>query len=191
MPPATASATWSAFEDRERTESLRAAEKRALEMIADGTSLKHVLDHLCSSIDVQVSPSVTTILLMDPDGKHLSVTAAPRVPGQWVSAVSPRPVTPECGLCGKAAFLKTRVIVANVATDPGWHDEYREIAIRNGIRAAWSQPILTKDNQVLGTFALFSPEPRVVIRQNCVRGHVITLQRVHNGDEDRRAAGLR
>jgi hypothetical protein len=30
-----------------------------------------------------------------------------------------------------------------------------------------------------------------VIRQNCVRGHVITLQRVHNGDEDRRAAGLR
>jgi len=30
-----------------------------------------------------------------------------------------------------------------------------------------------------------------VIRQNCVRGHVITLQRGHNGDEDRRAAGLR
>jgi len=31
----------------------------------------------------------------------------------------------------------------------------------------------------------------VVIRQNCVRDHVITLQRVRNGDEDRRAAGLR
>jgi len=30
-----------------------------------------------------------------------------------------------------------------------------------------------------------------VIRQNCVRDHVITLQRVRNGDEDRRAAGLR
>jgi hypothetical protein len=28
-------------------------------------------------------------------------------------------------------------------------------------------------------------------RQNCVRGHVVTLQRVHNGDEDRLAAGLR
>jgi hypothetical protein len=25
------------------------------------------------------------------------------------------------------------------------------------------------------------------IRQNCVRGHVITLQPVHNGNEDRRA----
>src|SRR5215471_6348354 len=31
----------------------------------------------------------------------------------------------------------------------------------------------------------------LVIRQNCVRDHVITLQRVRNGDEDLRSAGLR
>jgi formate hydrogenlyase transcriptional activator len=48
-----------------------------------------------------------------------------------------------------------------VATDPGWPDEYRELALRNGIRAAWSEPILTKDNEVLGTFALYSHESRV------------------------------
>ena len=41
-----------------------------------------------------------------------------------------------------------------------WHDEYRDLAIRNGIRAAWSQPILTNDQEVLGTFALYSSEPR-------------------------------
>src|SRR5439155_2130406 len=50
------------IEDRKQTESLRAAEKRTLEMIADGASLKDVLNHLCSCIDVQVSPSVTTVL---------------------------------------------------------------------------------------------------------------------------------
>src|SRR6516225_1771656 len=61
-------ATGTDIEDRKRTEALRAAETRALEMIADGASLKDVLDHLCSSIDAQVSPSVTTVLLMDPDG---------------------------------------------------------------------------------------------------------------------------
>ena len=59
------------IEDRKQTESLRAAEKRTLEMIADGASLKDILNHLCSSIDVQVSPSVTTVQLMDPDGKRL------------------------------------------------------------------------------------------------------------------------
>jgi formate hydrogenlyase transcriptional activator len=130
-------------------------------MVADGASLKDVLNHLCASIDVQVAPSVTTVFLMDADGKHLVLTGGPRVPGQWISAVSPRPVTHNCGLCGKAAFLKRRVIVADVATDPGWPDEYRELALNNGIRAAWSEPILTKDNEVLGTFALYSHESRV------------------------------
>ena len=153
-------ATGTDIQDRKQTETLYAAEKRTLEMIADGASLKDVLNYLCASIDVQVAPSVTTVFLMDADGKHLVLTGGPRVPGQWISAVSPRPVTHNCGLCGKAAFSKRRVIVADVATDPGWPDEYRELALSNGIRAAWSEPILTKDNEVLGTFALYSHESR-------------------------------
>lgn len=154
-------ATGTDIQDRKQTETLYAAEKRTLQMVADGASLKDVLNHLCASIDVQVAPSVTTVFLMDAGGKHLVLTGGPRVPGQWISAVSPRPVTPNCGLCGKAALSKRRVIVADVAADPGWPDEYRELALSNGIRAAWSEPILTKDNEVLGTFALYSPESRV------------------------------
>jgi formate hydrogenlyase transcriptional activator len=154
-------ATGTDIQDRKQSETLYAAEKRTLEMVADGASLRDVLNHLCASIDVQVAPSVTTVFLMDADGKHLVLTGGPRVPGQWISAVSPRPVTHNCGLCGKAAFLKRRVIVADVATDPSWPDEYRELALSNGIRAAWSEPILTKDNEVLGTFALYSHESRV------------------------------
>src|SRR6202051_105681 len=142
-------------------ESLRTAERRTLEMIADGASLKDVLTHLCDSIDVQVSPSVTSVLLMERDGKHLVLTAGPKVPAEWVCSLGPVPVAPDAGLCGTAASLKTRVIVTDVATEPNWHDEYRDLAIRNGIRAAWSEPILKKDNQVLGTFALYSSESRV------------------------------
>ena len=144
-----------------QTESLGATEKRTLEMIADGASLKEVLTHLCDSIDVQVSPSVTSVLLMEGDGKHLVLTAGSKVPAEWVCSLGPVPVAPDAGLCGTAASLKTRVIVTDVATEPNWHDEYRDLAIRNGIRAAWSEPILTKDNQVLGTFALYSSESRV------------------------------
>jgi len=43
-------------------EPLRTAEKRTLEMIAEGASLKDVLTQLCDSIDIQVSPSVTSVL---------------------------------------------------------------------------------------------------------------------------------
>ena len=57
--------------------------------------------------------------------------------------------------------MKTRVIVPDVRTEPNWPEEYRDVALSNGIRAAWSEPILTKDNQVLGTFAVYSAESRV------------------------------
>lgn len=154
-------ATGTDIEDRKQTETLRTAETRALEMIADGANLRNVLDQLCSSIDAQVAPSVTTVLLTDEEGKRLCHGGGPRVPGEWISTIVPIPVAFDAGLCGTAAFLKTRVIVPNVATETNWPDQYRDLAIRNGIRAAWSEPILNKDNEVLGTFALYSHESRI------------------------------
>src|SRR5262249_41636094 len=123
--------------------------------------LTDVLNHVCTSIDRQISPSVTSIQLMEPDGKRLWPSAGPRVPHDWARAITPLPVCPDMGLCSTAASLKTRVIVPDVATEPIWREEYRDVALKNGIRAAWSQPILTKDNQVLGTFAIYSVESRV------------------------------
>jgi formate hydrogenlyase transcriptional activator len=142
-------------------ESLLAAEKRTLEMIAGGASLKDILNNLCCSIDVAASPVISTVLLMDPDGQRLWHTAGNLVPRDWLPVISPLPISPHAGCCGAAALLKERVIVADVATDINWIDEYRDLAIKNGIRAAWSEPILTKDGEVLGTFALYSSEPRI------------------------------
>jgi formate hydrogenlyase transcriptional activator len=154
-------ATATDIEDRKRTESLLAAEMRTLQMIADGASLTDILNHVCTSVDRQISPSVTTILLMDSAGQKLWPTAGPKVPHDWTRAITPVPVAPDGGLCATAAFLKTRVIVPDVGTEPNWREEYRDVALRNGIRAAWSEPILTKENQVLGTFAVYSAESRV------------------------------
>jgi formate hydrogenlyase transcriptional activator len=144
-----------------QAESLLAAEKRTLEMIADGASLKEILDNLCHSIDVVASPVISTVLLMDADGERLWHTAGTLVPREWLPVVSPLRISPHAGCCGAAAFLKERVIVADVATDINWLDEYRDLAIKNGIRAAWSEPILTKDGEVLGTFALYSSASRI------------------------------
>src|SRR6266404_994075 len=154
-------ATATDIEDRKRTESLLSAEMRALQMIADGASLTDILNHVCASIDLQISPSVTTILLMDSAGQKLWPIAGPKVPRDWTRAIAPVPVALDGGLCATAAFLKTRVIVPDVATEPNWREDCRDLALRNGIRAAWSEPILTKENQVLGTCAVYSAEPRL------------------------------
>jgi len=64
-------ATATDIEDRKRAELLLAAEMRTLQMIADGGKSHGHLNHVCSSIDLQISPLVTTILLMDPAGQQL------------------------------------------------------------------------------------------------------------------------
>src|SRR5712692_529829 len=147
--------------ERKRTEWLYAAEMETLRMITEGVSLPNILTHVCASIDRYISPSITTILLMDPDGQRLWPAAGPKVAQEWTRAISPLLVDPNSGLCSTAAALNTRVIVPDVATEPIWLDDYRELALSLGIRAGWSQPIVTKDKQVLGTFAVYSPECRV------------------------------
>src|SRR5207245_6977277 len=70
-------------------ETLHAAEKRTMELIADGASLKDVLDELCSSIDVQVAPSDTKDLLKEADGECLWDGGGLGVPREWIAAIDP------------------------------------------------------------------------------------------------------
>src|SRR5580704_9695368 len=148
------------IEDRKRAEALLAAEKRTLEMIANGASLADILERLCETIDAQASNIKSAVMLMDADGIHLRPAAGPRFPKEWLEAITPVKIGPCVGSCGSAAFLKQRVIVSDIATDPLWAD-YRELTLRYGFRAAWSQPLLSKNQHVLGTFGMYYPEVRI------------------------------
>jgi PAS domain S-box-containing protein len=147
------------IEDRKRAEALLAAEKRTLEMIAGGACLADILERLCETIDAQTGNVKSAVMLLDADGMHLRHAAGPRVPKGWVEAISPLKIGSCVGSCGSAAFLKQRVIVSDIATDPLWA-EYRELGLSFGLRAAWFQPLLSKHQDVLGTFGMYSPEAR-------------------------------
>ncbi len=147
------------IEDRKRAESLLSAEKKTLEVIAGGAGLTEILDNLCRAIDAHAPWAMTTVLLMDPDGKRLWPTAGPRMPGGWTHAITPLPIGPRVGSCGTAAFLKETVITSDIATDPRWID-HRDLALSHGLRASWSQPLISNDHEVLGTFAVYFAEPR-------------------------------
>jgi formate hydrogenlyase transcriptional activator len=141
-------------------ESLLVAEQRTLQMIAGGASLAEVLDDLCRTIDAQAPDAISSVLLMDPDGKRLWPGAVSRVPSSFIQVIAPLTIGPRVGSCGTAAFLKERVIVSDIANDPLWAP-FRDLALSHGFRAGWSQPIVSKDKQVLGTFGLYYAEPRV------------------------------
>src|SRR6185436_10927579 len=51
--------------------SLLTAAKRTLEMIAHGASLPDILTHLCGAIDAQDPDIISSVMLLDPDGRRL------------------------------------------------------------------------------------------------------------------------
>jgi formate hydrogenlyase transcriptional activator len=141
-------------------QSLLSSEKQALEMITEGASVQEILENLCARFDAESLDFISSILLMDPDREHLRFGAGARVPKEWAQFVSPVKIGPCVGSCGTAAFLKKRVIASDISTDPLWVT-FRDVALRNGLRSAWSQPIVSNDNEVLGTFCIYSPQPRI------------------------------
>src|SRR5438876_4494419 len=142
-------------------ESLLTAVKRTLEMIAGGASLADILTNLCAAIDAQSPGIISSVLLMDPDGQRLWPAAGPRVPSDWTRAISPLMIGPDMGSCGTAAFRKERVIVTDIASDSLVPNaQLRDLALTLGLRASWSQPLLSRDNDVLGTFAMYYGAPR-------------------------------
>jgi hypothetical protein len=124
-------------------------------------SLRDVLDDLCRAIDTHAPGVISTVLLVDPDAKRLWLAAGPRFPAVLKAVISPWPIGPNRGSSGTAAFLKQRVFLSAVTTDPRFPDDYRNLAVSHGLRASWSEPLISKDAAVLGTFAMYYAEPRI------------------------------
>jgi signal transduction histidine kinase/CheY-like chemotaxis protein len=68
------------------------------------------------------------------------------------------PLGPLAGSCGTAAFTSETVIVEDIAASPLW-EQFGPLALEHGLRACWSNPILSSTRGVLGTFAIYCTEP--------------------------------
>jgi PAS domain S-box-containing protein len=144
---------------RKQGEALLAGEKRLLEMVAKGDSLPSILDSICRLVEELCSGCLCSILLLDSSGKRLWHGAGPSIPKPYAQAIDGFVIGPNVGSCGSAAYRAEQVIVSDIATDPRW-TRFRDEAVTNGLRACWSTPILSFENKVLGTFAMYYRQPR-------------------------------
>jgi PAS domain S-box-containing protein len=145
--------------ERKQAEIVIGGQKRALELIAEGAPLAPVLETLVRTIEERsVHGALASILLLDAAGLRLRHGAAPSLPESYSRAIDGLIVGAAAGSCGTAAQRRRAVIVTDVATDPLW-EGYRELALRHGLRACWSAPILSRDDRVLGTYAIYHRQP--------------------------------
>lgn len=147
--------------ERKRSEALLTGEKRLLEMIATGVPLKEILNALCLIIEEQRPGTLASVLLLNPDGVHLNVIAGPNLPAEWTQQMEKLPIGPSAGSCGTAAYRGSSVIVSDIGSDPLWDvPEHRASALKHGLRASWSSPVLSSKGKVLGTFCIYYRAPR-------------------------------
>lgn len=132
-------------------------QNRGLRLLATGAGLVAVLEALIAGAESATPGMIGSILLLE-DGA-LRHGAAPRLPIWYREAIDGTVVGPRAGSCGTAAFLRRRVVVEHIETDPLW-ESWRRLAERAKLKACWSEPIFGSDGACLGTFAMYYPEPR-------------------------------
>jgi PAS domain S-box-containing protein len=141
-------------------EAFEAGQRTLLECVAAGASLKEVLERIVLLVEEQEAGLRCSILLLDSERKVVRHGAAPSLPADYVRAIDGAPIGPNAGSCGAAAFRGERVIVEDIATHPNW-SAYKHLALPHNLRACWSSPIFSPQHEVLGTFAIYYPEPRL------------------------------
>ena len=138
-------------------ESLRQIESQAPTVPQGGDGLRTILSRYLLEVEAQSDSFIlTSILLLD--GTTLRHGAAPTLPETYCAAINGAEIGPCAGSCGTAAFRGHPVYVTDIATDPLWAN-YKDLALKHGLRACWSTPVFDDRHEVIATFAIYHPQP--------------------------------
>jgi diguanylate cyclase (GGDEF)-like protein/PAS domain S-box-containing protein len=141
--------------ERKKADALRDEQSKILEMIAMSAPLETILDCLMRLVESQLPGISGSVMLLEPDGRHLRLGAAPSLPEDYRNAIDGIRIGPTVESCGTAAYRREAVIVSDIEHDPLW-EGFVELATANGFRSCWATPIISHHGSVLGTFSMYS-----------------------------------
>jgi PAS domain S-box-containing protein len=133
--------------------------KDILEKVAKENDIIEILNFTCLGIEKIFPDMICSVLLYDEANDWLVSGAGPSLPKSYFEAVNEFPVGPSNCSCGTAAYTKELVIVSDIQNDPLWSSAAK-IAAEANLRACWSVPILSSEQKVLGTFAVYYQDIR-------------------------------
>lgn len=129
-------------------------QQKILSKIALGQSLTEVGNEICLAIEDILEGEAAKCSILSLTGKNLFHCAAPSLDPEYCDIINGVEIGDNVGSCGTAAFKGTRVIVDDISTSPLWTD-FKDIALKYGLRSCWSTPILSTESNILGTFAVY------------------------------------
>ena len=143
------------IDDRKRAEALLAGENLLLEMVATGQPLPNVLNDLCRLVEQIATDCVCRVTFREARDTACRHLGSPGLPKRFLPRTGGDATSRDSGPLGMAVALKAQVIVPDVASDERWTKAWRERSLAHGLHSCWATPILSRTNEVLGTFTLF------------------------------------
>ena len=144
--------------DRKRAEEAMQLRNQALAELIGGEALPHVLELIALSVEAEIPGWHCSILMADKAGQRLRLGAAPSLPPAYGTTVDGMPIAPGVASSGAAAATRQRVVVDNIHVHPNWVN-YRDLAEHGRFSACWSEPVIGRNGQLLGTFTAYYPSP--------------------------------
>jgi signal transduction histidine kinase len=131
-------------------------ERLVLAHLAENQLGTSALEELALGIErIAAAGTLAAVAILDEaSGGKLRHGAGPSLPVAYVKHIDGQSIGPSAGSCGTAAYQRATVITEDLSTDPLWERD-REAAIRSGLRACWSVPVIASNGEVLGTFAFY------------------------------------
>jgi diguanylate cyclase (GGDEF)-like protein len=142
-----------------RVRDLVASHNRLHELIAQAAPLSEVLRELVDGIERYEPSVIPCVVLLDRETSTLHPGAGPSLPAHYLASIDGVVIGPNIGTCGSAAWSGRLTITEDIADDPRWAP-IRDFAVGAGLRHCWSMPVKAPDDEVLGTLALYGPQPR-------------------------------
>ncbi|WP_431217537.1 GAF domain-containing protein [Puia sp. P3] len=160
----TADRTWAAVERARAEGALRQSQellngqKEAFQAAMNGRPIAESLGVLVRTAAGQIGNGARAAFFMVPQhkaGLHLVAGMSE----EYAQDIKGFVVGDDSIGCGLTMCTGLPVITPDIETDAGW-EPWRGLARSHHIRASWSFPVRTEGGPVVGTFALYFPEPR-------------------------------
>jgi diguanylate cyclase (GGDEF)-like protein/PAS domain S-box-containing protein len=161
--------------ERKRAEIIMENERAFFALLASNAGLPAVLDVISALVQAVYPRCRCTISVLAPDGSCFALTIARQLPPMLAAVLERTPIEPRRGSCAAAVYSACEVFVPDVANDAHWADR-RQVVLDSGYRAVWSMPIKGASGKLLGSVAIYRPEPGLPDqREQVLQSHATRL----------------
>lgn len=139
--------------------SMLAAQQSIQDSIAQHASFNDILAAIIDMVSSHLPGARVSLMMLDPEDNTLSLVAGSGLSEQYRQAAQKLPIGPTIAACGVSAYRREVVITQNIEQDPNWRP-FLEYTRPEGLAACWSAPVLTANDELLGTFATYYNHPK-------------------------------